>query len=104
MNKIVQMIQDAKAYSLLFVGNWYKWGGDDPSGFDCSGLVIEVLKSVGVLPRVGDWTADDLYRRFEEHKVKTPEAGCLAFWWLFGGTATAKELFILSFVLMITEQ
>lgn len=80
MNKIIQMIQDAKDYSLLFVGLFYKWGGDDPSGFDCSGLVVEILKSVGILSRRGDWTAHDLYNHFEKYKVETPEAGCLAFW------------------------
>jgi len=26
-------------------------------GFDCSGLVIEGLRSAGLLPRTGDWTA-----------------------------------------------
>jgi len=81
MIKIVQMIQDAKDYSLLFIGLFYKWGGDDPSGFDCSGFVIEILKSVGVLPRKGDWTAEGLYGKFINYKVKTPEAGCLVFWW-----------------------
>ena len=39
----------------------YRWGGDDPlAGFDCSGLVIEGLKAAGLLPRVGDWSADQL--------------------------------------------
>jgi len=29
---------------------FYLWGGDDPlAGFDCSGFVIEILKSVGIL-------------------------------------------------------
>ena len=67
----------------------YRWGGDDPlKGFDCSGFVIEVLKSVGVLPAAGDWTADSLYRRFTRlaeahginHARSLPEAGVLAFW------------------------
>ena len=67
----------------------YRWGGDDPlKGFDCSGFVIEVLKSVGVLPPSGDWTADSLFRRFvrlnEAHGIdwtrQQPEAGVLAFW------------------------
>src|SRR5262245_24009514 len=39
----------------------YAWGGDDSiTGFDCSGLVIEGLRSVGLLARDGDWTAADL--------------------------------------------
>ena len=44
-----------------YIGKWYKWGGDDPSGFDCSGFVIEILKSIGILPRRYDGTATDLY-------------------------------------------
>lgn len=51
------------AWSMLWQP--YLWGGDDPmAGFDCSGAVIEILKSVGILPRKGDWRARDLYRKF----------------------------------------
>jgi cell wall-associated NlpC family hydrolase len=58
----------------------YQWGGDDPiAGFDCSGLVIEILKSVGRLPRQGDWTADGLYRRFNNFGC-LQKGGALAFW------------------------
>jgi len=46
-----------------YLGTPYIWGGDDPEGFDCSGFVVEVLKSVGELPRKGDWTADSLFYR-----------------------------------------
>jgi peptidoglycan DL-endopeptidase CwlO len=36
-----------------YLGVPYVWGGDDPSGFDCSGLVQHVFAQVGVdLPRV----------------------------------------------------
>jgi len=86
MNKIIKMVQDAKDYAFLFVGIFYKWGGDDPSGFDCSGITIEILKSVGMLPRKGDWTAHGLYSLFSDHKVASPEAGCLAVWWNSAGT------------------
>ena len=50
------------ALKILWL-NWgkpYRWGGDDPSSFDCSGLVIEVLQSVGLFPRGQDATADGL--------------------------------------------
>ncbi len=62
-------------------GQPYIWGGDDPiKGFDCSGMCIEILKSVGVLPRKGDWTANGLGELFKRKKVFTNYPGCLVFW------------------------
>ena len=59
----------------------YVWGGDDSiAGFDCSGMVIELLKSSGRLPLKGDWTAQELYGRFKKNLVVVPRAGCLVFW------------------------
>lgn len=62
-----------------FLGKPYIWGGDDPvAGFDCSGFCIEILQSVGALPRKGDWTAAALKARFSSRA--TPREGCLVFW------------------------
>ena len=59
----------------------YKWGGDDTlAGFDCSGAIIEVLKSVGILPNSGDWTAQGLCDMFTGEKVIPASTGCLAFY------------------------
>jgi len=65
-----------------FEGTPYVWGGDDPSGFDCSGFCIEILKSVGLLPREGDWTAKGLFALFAAagKQVQAPHEGCLVFW------------------------
>lgn len=71
----------ASFLALHFVGLPYQWGGDDAiSGFDCSGLIIEILKSVGKLPREGDWTAETLFLRFRDKKVVIAKEGCLVFY------------------------
>jgi len=62
-----------------YLGKPYIWGGDNPEGFDCSGLVIECLKSVGVLPRKGDWTAEGLYQLCKP-VPNLPNSGELVFW------------------------
>lgn len=59
----------------------YIWGGDDPlRGFDCSGLMNEVLKAAGVLPREGDWTAEQLAGKFPRVNEAALKPGCLLFW------------------------
>jgi len=63
------------------LGKPYNWGGQNPlEGFDCSGLVIEGLKAVGVLPKKGDWTARGLRDRFKGKEIQSPTPGCLLFW------------------------
>jgi cell wall-associated NlpC family hydrolase len=64
-------------------GKPYLWSGDDPlAGTDCSGLWVEILKSVGILPHQGDWSADMLWKKFKEEgkEVFAPHRGVLAFW------------------------
>lgn len=73
MSRFEPMIKIAWSY----LGTMYRWGGDDPSGFDCSGFVIEVLQSVGLLPEGFDGTAQTLHDMF--HPLTFPEIGCLAF-------------------------
>lgn len=72
------MLDWATHVALSFIGKFYKWGGDDPSGFDCSGFCIEILKSVGLFDRNADTTAQRLYSKYK--KVDAPERGCLAYW------------------------
>lgn len=49
-------------YAMSFVGLPYRWGGDDSiSGFDCSGLVVELLIACGMTPNKSDFTAKNLY-------------------------------------------
>jgi len=67
-------------YAWTFLGRFYKWGGDDPSGFDCSGLVCELLQAVGKIGRKEDLTAAALWQRFMTSEVKQPYEGCLVFY------------------------
>ncbi len=71
-----------KTYALSFLGLPYKWGGDDPLlGFDCSGLVIEILQSCGQLPRSYDATSQQLYYRYVKvGVVESTGLGALAFY------------------------
>ena len=70
----------ASSLAFKFIGKPYVWGGDDAiAGFDCSGFLIELLKSVGKLPRSGDWTAKGLYDIFQDKKVTKAKEGCLVF-------------------------
>jgi len=70
---------EALEYGARFLGKAYRWGGDDPLvGFDCSGLMVEMLKATGRLPRDGDWSAAELANRFPVTAVLKP--GVLVFW------------------------
>lgn len=75
---------------LSYHGTWYTWGGDDPSAFDCSGIVVEGLKSVGKIHRKSDYSAEGLWRQFRKHvrkKWDDPEPGDLCFWFDNQGVA-----------------
>lgn len=66
-------------YALSFLGLPYLWGGDSPfKGFDCSGLVQEILMGVGLDPS-GDQTAQGLFLAFKHKISRTPAEGCLVF-------------------------
>ncbi len=56
-------------YAMSFLGVPYRWGGENPvMGMDCSGLVQEILRSVGMDPP-GDQTAQGLFDYFVTQKA-----------------------------------
>ena len=63
-------------YSKQFMGVPYKWGGNDPSGFDCSGFTKYVMANHGYdIPRI----AGDQYRSAEKVDVRKADKGDLVF-------------------------
>lgn len=80
-------MQLLKEYALSFVGIPYKWGGSHPvEGYDCSGLVQELLASAGIDPP-GDQTAQALFNHFEKNATWNARSlGSLAF---FGASVSS---------------
>lgn len=78
-----QSLKEVYEYALTFFGLPYIFGGDGSpryfGGYDCSGLVQEILSSADMDP-AGDQTADGLYRYFLEHgDLNRNGLGALAF-------------------------
>ncbi len=71
------------AFCLGHVGKPYIWGADGPDAFDCSGLAQVLLGRLGLDP-VGDQSAQDLYRHFQDlargRAVAVADCGCLVFY------------------------
>ena len=80
-SQITELRHFAVEYLLSWRGTPYRYGGDDFSGFDCSGIIHEVLQACGLEIRGFDCTADELYRMHSTKKVfSLPPLGSLVFW------------------------
>src|SRR5690606_1025824 len=86
-DKMVFVIQPDELvlrYAIKMVGIKYHWGGDNPlTGFDCGGLVLELMRARGTWPHGNDTTAagihDTLKKAGKQPKV-TPAFGDVAFY------------------------
>lgn len=64
-------------YALSHLGTPYRWGGDDPmQGYDCSGFVQELMRSVGLLDQRQDLTAQGIFYHFEKSTNGSYQVGC----------------------------
>lgn len=65
----------------------YRWAGQDPfTGFDCSGLIVYLLRCAGVMQLGEDYTAEQLRHLYP--KVQNPDEGILVYY----GKVTAKHV------------
>lgn len=63
--------------AIEFLGTPYQWGGSDPDGFDCSGLVYYIYGNIGIqLGRTAE--AQSYFGR--EVTIDKLQAGDLVFW------------------------
>ena len=71
-------------YAMQFVGVPYKWNGKNPmDGFDCSGLIQELLTSMGIY-FMGPQSAQMLYKAIASsastRQLSLAQAGALIFY------------------------
>lgn len=73
-------LQSAYQWAVKYAyGRPYIWGANGPAAYDCSGLVIEIMKQAGIWPG-GDCTAMDLYRWAEKQNDPGAKLGALCFY------------------------
>jgi len=76
------MIKTATKIAWAHYNTPYIWGGKTAlEGYDCSGFVIDILQSVGILPLGADMTAHGLWKRCQRRDIEVePQEGCLVFY------------------------
>lgn len=88
----------AVRYAWAHLNQPYRWGGDDPiEGFDCSGLVVEILTAVGIFPHRYDATAGGIYAELERRgcqRLESPQAGAVIVYYDKSGACVHTEIAI----------
>jgi cell wall-associated NlpC family hydrolase len=88
-------------YVKQWIGTPYTYGGDDFRSLDCSGLIVEAFKAIGIFHENEDYSADALFRKYKQNRVQaTPYAGCLIFWLDGKGKAVHVAIMIDNFFLI----
>ena len=72
-----ELIELGTSHMSYTIGTPYRWGGDDPiNGFDCSGLVMEYLKTIGLAQENEDMSSATMAKTFAKRlKPEDYEAG-----------------------------
>lgn len=71
--------QIAIEHGLRFIGKPYIFGGQGPVGLDCSGLVVEISRAIGLIGRKHDLSAQGFFNRFSAFEVEVPVPGSFVF-------------------------
>ncbi len=64
----MEMRESIVSYAFKFLGQPYEWGGNGKKGkgFDCSGLIMELLWSVGQMKGFTDANAQGIFNYYKE--------------------------------------
>ena len=73
--------------ALSYLNTPYLWGGDDPSGIDCSGFVLNCLRSIGFVGAKEDMTADTMWKKWKAKEISAPQEMALIFYFRPDGVA-----------------
>lgn len=75
-----EMVELGLSHVAHLIGQPYRWGGDDPiNGYDCSGLVMEYLKTIGLAQETEDMNSATMAKTFAKRlKPEDYSAGDIA--------------------------
>lgn len=69
------------SYAMSFLGSFYSWGGNGP-GYDCSGLLCEILRAAGLVSEGYRNSALGMYMDFKTkwEELDNPAPGAVIFY------------------------